>query len=223
MKLKLQDYRHRIMDDLDSGRHISVTRWNDGEWMSLLGRKGKNIDGAVFQEAKPALRRVLESPVHKRHRLCVGPTYYKKSHKLVDKWITDHHPHLFGAEWFSSFWTKQFVYSGAWFRFFDACRRRRPLVFGPEHVREAADKLLDPVEFVETHPTQAIREVEFHSDLLVESEDVNMIVTACGWAGNILVERAGAMGISGVNIGSMLDPFSGRRTRGCWQRLKRLP
>lgn len=217
MKLELRNFTPILIGRMAAGMPTYVSRWNDGEWLSVLGKRGRNCDGARFERARMALRAVLSAKHNPSHLLCAGPPNYKRRYRKIDKWLADNAPHRLGGQWYDSFWTKSIVETGRLDKFLGLIRMYRCVLVGPPHLLAVAHHI--QASFIECHPSDAIDQVRdlFQS---VRHSGAEVALLCCGWSANVLVERISVTKSlkMALDIGSMFDPLAGVPSRGCWRK-----
>jgi hypothetical protein len=217
MRLQLKDLTAQLIIRVATGRYTFVSRWNDGEWLSVLGKRGRNIDGAQFEKARLMLQKVLTMKHRPNHLICAGPTNYKRRYRKIDKWLESKAPHRLTEQWYDSFWTKRIVETGRLGKFLDILRRRRCVLVGPDHLLDVADHLHAP--HIECHPSEAMAEVD-ELYQAIKGSGAEVALLCCGWASNVLAARfsLGHEVKMALDIGSMFDPLAGVASRGCWRK-----
>ena len=99
----LDDPTPVVMNSIRNGWSLYLSRWNDGEWLSVFGRRGVNRDGSDFEPACRSLTRHLMEERRYGDVMTMGPPFYKLRRKQVDQWLAKNAPHR------KSWWDSHFL------------------------------------------------------------------------------------------------------------------
>ena len=198
--------------------HWAQAGYRDGEFAAILGHGGSNINGEDYTpELGAALRETLLRPVG---QWCCfwwpHPTIGARVHRDALAWIEKHRPPV---RWLPERPVFRAVLEGAAAPFFAACRSRRVIVVGPEHLSRL--DLLDPVAHVPVPAATAWKAADALADETCAAVDAvggePLVLVAAGMGANLIIHRAwprlrGRATV--LDIGSTLDPYCGVYSRG---------
>jgi hypothetical protein len=198
-----------------SRTHWAQAGYRDGEFAAILGHSGKNINGEVYTpELGAALTDTLMHPVGQWCMLWwPHPTIGAQVYRDAVAWIEQHKPPV---DWLPERPIFRAVLEGAAAPFFKACRTRRVVIVGPQHL-EALD-LFDVARLVPVPKGDAWKHAdELADEVLQRSRPGDLILVAAGMGANLIVHRLWPR-VHGratvLDIGSTLDPYAGVYSRG---------
>lgn len=205
---------------IEDRMHFAQAAYRDGEWYCILGRAGGNINGETYDpELGALLRRTLTEPVGQW--CCFWWDHPKIGHAAKRgalAWLAEHKPDV---RWIPDRPIGRANQEGKAAPFWTACRTRRVVVVGPEHIGRLA--LLDVADHIVVPERVAWK----HADRLCEEtlaalQPDDLVLLAAGMASNVIIwklwpEVRGTVTL--YDIGAALDPYCGVLSRGSFREL----
>lgn len=219
--LKLSEVDHfyfeKFCHNLKNEIPFSFARYGDGEWAAILKSDGENCDGhQYFDDMGTSLSEIIGSPVD--YYIGIQPLAIRAMLPRMGALAFPHQNSFFNADILH----KASEY-GIIHQFFAAMANRRIILVGPEYLRDQyvlqiAEHVLIPEKncWLERDNTLAA----LHSTLTAEND---VVLFCASMAANVYVDQmytAYGKKHSFLDIGSLLDPFAGKLSRGYHRKLK---
>lgn len=201
------------IEALTAGRPFAFSRWGDGEWSAILGRKGANCDGQEYTEdLGEALRNVLRA--RPTYMLGMQPLARRRFGPEIDAWLE--------AEGLSDLeWTDAGVFHSASIMdrmgpVFDALAQPGVILVGPR-------RLAGLVRYFPIHRHVVVPERDAWAHFgqwatatgSAIATSVGTVAISAGMGANALVDqihRAAPDRIA-VDFGSVFEPYVGHSNR----------
>lgn len=198
--------------------HFAQASYRDGEWACMLGRKGGNCNGEAYTaDLGAALRQTLTEP---RGQWCVfwwqqdGTGSGVRRQALA--WLRLHEPDV---RWLPDRPIGRANELGLARPIFEAMRRRRIVLVGPQHLAQLT--MLPVAAHVVVPDATAWQQTDRIVDeaLAVVRPD-DLVLFAAGMASNVMIWRMWPT-LRGratlLDIGAVLDPYAGVFSRGVYR------
>lgn len=195
--------------------HFAEATYGDGEWYCMLGQKGANRNGEAYDPGLGAeLRRTLLEPAG---QWCVfwwphgGKGLSVRQRAL--HWLDEHRPDV---RWIPHRAIARANAGGYAATFFRACRTRRVVLVGPEHLER--QRLFDVAVHVRVPLGTAWKHTtRLCEDIRAAHEPDDLVLFASGMASNVMIwrlwpEMKGRVTL--MDVGAVLDPYCGVWSRG---------
>lgn len=204
-----------------SGEPFVQANYGDGEIACILGDPGGNVNGELYEdELRDELRRTLIE-----HRpIWHGLNAAKRQEERFERWCLDNGVAL---PWVAKDVLSEANVRGEFAPVFEALREREVILVANDVVLAGLDLenplLLETVWDVEIDPTRAWREAdEIANDIVSLSDPGQIVLFAAGMATNLVVHRLFPIALERdltlLDIGAILDPYAGLRTRKAYRR-----
>lgn len=198
--------------------HFAQAAYRDGEWACILGRTGRTCNDEAFDPVLgERLRRTLLSPVG---QWCLfwwpHPKIGQAAHKGALRWLAEHRPNV---RWIPDRPISRANESGKAAPFWAACRTRRVVLVGPQHMNrltmfDVAAHIEVPAKVAWKHADRVVREV------LAVHEPDDLVFFAAGMGSNLMIHELWPT-LRGkatlIDVGAALDPYCGEFSRGVFR------
>lgn len=194
---------------------FAQANYGDGEWACILGHRGGNVNGEVYEpELRDALRKTLEDPVG---QWCGwNPASLEEE---ASAWCAEHG---IDVPWVWKDTLSAANVNGALGPFFRACRTRDVTVVGPEHLSAIGDRVVGPFRHVIVPDSTAWETVE-EVVARLRWEASGLVLCAAGMGTNLIVDRLwrerrarrcmNPRPVTVLDVGAILDPYAGVYSR----------
>jgi hypothetical protein len=199
--------------DLKEGKPFTLSRFNDGEWMSILGFDGRNTDNCAFPIAAIGLRTALES---------AHPIYYGSSnHTLrqfrsrVNSYLTEN---KIKVEWYDADVFHKASMRGLILPFFSLLKKKKVLLVAPDIIKRIYNRIAyrHHVSVPDQNATAEVKRIVSDIYEYWREEKPNVILFCAGFATNIMIDNLYSLigeETTMIDMGSVLDPYCGVRSR----------
>jgi hypothetical protein len=207
----VQTYAALIEDRM----HFAQANYGDGEWSCLLGHRGVNSQGEVYNpELRDALRETLMDPVGQWCGSNPGP----KLEAEADGWCESNGVRV---RWVAKETLAAANVNGNLAPFLRACRTRPVVLVGPKHLRALPMEVLEPRLFIEVPESTAWQVAGEIADSLRWASSGHLILLSAGMATNLIVHRVWPE-LRGratmLDTGAIFDPYVGVYSRKSYRR-----
>lgn len=198
--------------------HFAQAAYRDGEWYCMLGFGGGNINGERYDpELGALLRRTLLEPVG---QWCVfwwpHPRMGVKAREGALRWLEEHQPDV---RWIPDRPIGRANQEGKAAPFWRACRTRRVIVVGPQHL--APLDLFPVAAHIVVPDGTAWKEADrICNEVRAQVLTDDLVLFAAGMASNLMIHRLwpDLRGRATLyDIGAALDPYVGVFSRGSFR------
>jgi hypothetical protein len=191
--------------------HFAQANYGDGEFGCLLGKKGRNVNGEVYEpELAEALRRTLLEPAG--HWCGYNPG--RKLEEEAYRWLMLNDIEV---PWVWKETLSAANVNGQMGPFFLAANTRRIVVVGPEHLARIPYELFKSFLHIRVPDATAWKETDrIAEEVFQRAERDDLILFAAGMATNLLIWRLWPNvegNVTLLDVGAILDPYAGKMTR----------
>lgn len=198
--------------------HFAQAAYRDGEWYCIGGHKGKTINDEQFTpELGRVLERTLLEPVG---QWCVlwwkHPKMGRQASNIAEKWIAAHKPKV---RWIPDRPISRANEIGLAAPFWRACRTRRVVAVGPQHLAHLsifgiAEHIVVPEKVAWKHTDAVVDKV------LTTHRPDDLVLFAAGMGSNLMIWKLWPH-LKGhatlLDVGAALDPYCGHFSRGIFR------
>lgn len=215
-----------FLDAFRQQRHITVSRWGDGEWRSVLGEETgtSNCDGHPYTEA---LTEDLRAILRRRPDYMMGMQDMAKEGwgDKIEGWLDTNVPE--GFKWVRGDVFHRGAIAGRLQDIAESIRRRTTIVIGPKHLqhiepmKHTKDVSCFPPYFAITIPDQhaySVKDqiIETSREAIEKNGPDAVVSVSAGMTGEIIVdalhETHGNKNTI-VDFGALWDPLAGVNSR----------
>jgi hypothetical protein len=191
-----------IIASLNGGRTFSFSRWGDGEFAALFGDAGANCDGVKYApDMVTELSAILRTPPN----YIIGKQPY---HANLYNPARIEQIEALGLQWANADLLHDASKAGKLKPFLKALDGHKVTIIGNPRLRKL-DTFFD-FDFVDVHGNDAWSQ---RHELLAQVPTSGVVLFAAGITSNWLIDKVHGKGATLIDIGSLLDPFVGDRTR----------
>lgn len=202
---------NKVLEHLNKGENFSISRFGDGEWNCILGKRGKNCDGhTYFKDLGRRLSKVLRD--NRGYYLGLQNHAYKDEnfHDFINEYIID-----YSIDFVDSDFLHRASIKDELELFFDALKGKDIVLVAPQR-----HKNLDKIEVREHIIIPDIDCWNSYVDVLKKLLPVvkeNTVVLYCAsMMSNVLIDdlfmtKNGT--ITQIDCGSVFEPYIGVRNR----------
>jgi hypothetical protein len=198
MSITLSDF----IEAIELGRPFSFSRWGDGEFAALFGDAGANCDGVKYA---PDMVTELAAILNSRPRYTIGKQPYHPLNYTRERIAQIE---ALGLKWANADVFHDASKAGKLKPFLKALEGREVTIIGNPRLRKL-ETFFD-FDFVDVHGNDAWSQ---RHELLAKVPKRGIVMFAAGITSNWLIDKAHGNGATLIDIGSLLDPFVGDRTR----------
>lgn len=193
---------------------FAVSRWGDGEWMSLLGHGGATCDGQPFSEE---LRKALTAVLQERptYDLALGPFAIRRFGPEIEAWLARRD---LTFEWSSAVTWAYAARDGRLGTLIEALRSRTVILVGPLYL--SALRLFPVACHIVVPGSDAFSEIDRIKtqtwiEILARKSLAPVVAVSAGPAAKVLVHAMALQetGATVIDFGSVWDPWAGRISR----------
>jgi len=199
-----------------SGVHFAEACYGDGEWKCILGYPGGTQRGTEQLYEKWLGRALADTLINPAGQWCIylhAPRNPKLEREAA-QWVRDHDIDVI---WFSSRCLTAAFGRGEADVFFKACRGRRVILVGPEHLKRLPQEVLGHAHHVQVTLTRAYEEVDATCKAVLSlAEPGDIVLFASGFASNLAIHRLCPDLLGKVtlwDVGAIFDPLCGVYSR----------
>lgn len=204
----------RIIDTLKSQKPFKFSRFGDGEWNCIFNKPGQNCDGhTYFPELGASLRRVILS----EPQYIVGIQPLSMSYERTDQ-VKDFCRGL-KIKWVNADVLHNASIDKKLYQFIDALKGRYIVLVGPVHL---AGFFVNCVHIVVPNQNcwleyeNVRQQIEFH----VDGVNNAVVLLAASMMSEVLIDDFADHHHTFIDIGSVLDPYCGVKSRRYHHKLK---
>lgn len=208
--------------EIDAGKPFCFSRWGDGEWRSVFGGRGRNIDRHRYFSG---LSRDLSEVLKSRPQYILGLQSFalRLFTPRIEHWIAKHG--LSSLDWRESDACHYATIKGAYKPLLEAVKARDPLFVGPDHLLKVLQAWKLPSKSLVTVPKiDAYLKVDqiLESVFRLVKQKPRFVSVSMGMPANLLIDRLHRVSPKStlVDFGSFWDPYCGVRSR---RYMKRIP
>lgn len=208
------DTYREIIDNLKSHKAFKFSRFGDGEWNCILGKQGQNCDGhKYFPELGAALRRVVLS----EPKYIVGMQPLSMSYERSEQ-IKEFCNGL-KINWVNADVLHNASIDGRLGDFINAISGRYIILVGPVHLNRFFSHSVHLVTLPQNcwlEYENIRQQIEFH----IDGVDNAVVLLAASMMSEVLIDDFADHPHTFVDIGSVLDPYCGVKSRRYHHKLK---
>jgi len=211
MKVINRPYANYI-DDLEAGKFFTFSRFNDGEWNSIVGRLGHNCDYCDYDIARIGLSTAL-SHQYDYYYTTSAATYYEDT--MRDEWLANNGITI---KWHDSDIFHEASERDELKPLTDIIKQMKVLCVGNTYMRrlQSALNFTRLIQAPARDATRAIGRITAEVRKRYKEEKPDLIFFAAGFATNMVIDRLhpeiGSECFM-IDFGSVFDPYQGRLTR----------
>jgi hypothetical protein len=209
-----QDTYHRICHMLIHRKSFSFARYGDGEWNCMLNKPGQNCDGhKYFPDLGANLRRVILSEPKYMVGMQPMSMAYEKTNEIKE-FCTG-----LNINWVNADVLHSASIDGNLDQFINALKGRYIVLVGPSHLSKffigCVHLLVPPVNcWLEYENIR--QQIEFHIDGVNNA----VVLLAASMMSEVLIDDFADLHHTFIDIGSVLDPYCGVKSRRYHHKLK---
>ena len=186
-----------LLDNLEQGVNLSFSRFGDGEFNCMYGKRGGNCDHHFyFRDLGKALRDVWDDPKGIVAMQSLGYGIWKERIGEGDWPDADILHHASAEEGLKRFW--------------EALSDRDVIIVGPHHIKSLRCDM-----FIQVPKRNCWLE---HDNIKKEIERVilpgDVVLYSCSMMAGVLIHEMYAEDITQIDTGSVFDPYCGVKSRG---------
>lgn len=204
----------KMIDDLTNNKAFKFSRFGDGEWNCIFNKEGQNCDGhKYFPDLGESLRRViLSEPTYK-----VGIQPLSMSYERTEQ-IKEFCNGL-NIDWVNADVLHSASIDGELDKFINALSRRYIIVVGAPHLASFFSNgvhIVIPTVNCWLEYKYIKEQIEFHT----EGVDEAVVLLAASMTSEVLIDDFADHSHTFIDIGSVLDPYVGVKSRRYHYKLK---
>jgi hypothetical protein len=193
-----------IVEKLKLKENFSFSRYGDGEWNCLLGKKGQNCDAhKYFDDLGAELKRILfQSP---NYYIGLQNLAYTQQPDLISK-ITE----TYNLKWCNSDMLHHMSIKNTIQPFFDALKGRNVLLVAPNRLK----KLDIWNQFISVPEKDCWLSYELiKKEIQLQIKKDIVILYCASMMSNVLIDHFSSEDITQIDCGSVFEPFIGHANR----------
>ncbi len=224
MKTKCLSYEYWV-DRIESGEPFTFTRYGDGEYKAIVGKKTRNCDGHTLANGQMR-RELVKSIVRPRSERFIRGIWMDKKCRPVkafgqnyQAWANKHAGHV---TWYDGLIFNFANNEGRNYPFFEVMRNHKlPIVvIGPKHLRRLKEKCFDYDGFVQVPYRTAYQAKARIIQEALEFEPPVLYSISAGPPAPIFAHelwKARGDSCMILDLGSIFDGYCGKKTRRAWR------
>jgi len=206
-----------LLNKIKNNEPFTLSRWGDGEFGSLtFSKKGANCDGHIyFHDMGVELKSVLES----------NPSYYMGLQPLAQRMMPEVMKKYDYINWINADIFHNASINGEFNKFLSIINEKKVIIVGPDYMSK-----LNNIVTIKAHIKVPVKDCWLEkdrilsdlNDFLKDKKDQYIVLFVASMASNIMIhEIQGKYKIhSFIDMGSVIDPYIGHKTRKYHEKLK---
>lgn len=210
-------YYDLFVNKIKNNINFSFCRFGDGEWNAIIDVEGENCDGhQYFDDMGAALRKCFDG--QRSYYMGIQPLSIRTMLSHVSPFAFSHNQRYFNADIFHK--ASEF---GMISSFFEALKEREIVLVGPAYLKDINKIKLSRHVVIPEKNCWLERDNtlnELRKELI--GKDGTVVLFTASMASNVYIDILHAEygdKFSFFDVGSLLDPFVGRHTRGYHKKL----
>lgn len=201
-----------ILYNLEKVKNFSFSRFGDGEWNCIAGKKGHNCDGHPYTEQlQSEIRSCLVSA---QYHMGLQRLAYTQRESMIRNYTTNNR-----ITWCRADILHKASIKGRLHLFTEAIKNRNVVMVAPERLKG----LIEYKTFWEIPLLNCFSEFDTMKNRLMMSEKDDVIIYCASMMANPLIHYVHKMygdTITQIDCGSVFDPYMGFESRGYHKNLK---
>lgn len=219
MELTYED----IVNKLRNNEPFSFSRFGDGEFNAMLGKRGANCDGHhYFPDMGRALVDVLDS--QREHQIVFEgiPTYYLGMQNLAKRLngeLPAFQEMTEGIDWCNADVIHyQNIKHNNLDDLLDALKGRSVTLVGPLHLMPLADE--NGWRFIDIPAKDCWTQYEHTHERIGQIQELDVVLYCASMMANVLIDERHLVMNTQIDIGSAFDPYVGKLSRSYHKKMK---
>lgn len=205
----------RMIDDLQNKKAFKFSRFGDGEWNCMFGKLGMNCDGHKYY---PTLGESLRRVILSEPKYTVGIQPLSMSYERTEQ-IKEFCRDL-KINWVNSDVLHNASIDGELYKFTSAIKGRYVIVVGPPHLTGFFDANVVNIVIPPVNCWLAYEEIRQQIEFHIDGVNNAVVLLAASMMSEVLIDDFADHHHTFIDIGSVLDPYCGVRSRRYHHKLK---
>jgi hypothetical protein len=212
-----------ILKRLRENQPFSFSRWGDGEWEAVLNLKDQseaNCDGHQYFDS---MRVELQNIIKKKVPYMLGMqrlAYHKMMGRKIDHFLRSNKLKANDLWWVDADVFHDASMGGRIMPLFEELKKKNIILVGPAYLKEFKHFNFDFVEIPQVNAWTERERIIGEIKTIIDHKKVDAVLFCAGMTSNWFVDQLhGNFPGFILDIGSLLDPFVGKKTRNYHKKL----